>query len=83
MEQQQYLDIREIFGDQFMLYVLNLDDVSQLDVTLAEFDSNHIIVLNTLQQMRQVNEGSTGTPEGFALAARINVDRYIAEANLE
>lgn len=80
MNHQEYIELRETFGDNYLLYVLNLQDSSNLDSPLENFNETQLGVLQMLLQIRESNRPGARTPEGLIWGSRVSIDRYIEPA---
>jgi len=78
-DQQQIADLIDIFGSDFLAYVLNLEGTVTAERILAGLLPNQAGALQILAQLRVPYRPEVGTPEGAVWDSRINVDRYIPE----
>ncbi len=79
MNVTQLKDLREVFGDRFLIYVLSLNSSEGLDNFPEGFTADHLAALDLLGQVRAASfEGAVVTPEGSAWASRLGVDHFVA-----
>jgi len=77
---EQITDLLDVFGPDFMTYVLNLDGDATVERLLADLSPGQAGTLQILGQLRQPYRPEVGTPEGAVWASRLNADQYIDQA---
>lgn len=78
---QQYGNIRKVYGDEFLAYVLSIEDRAVLDGLADTATEGQAAVMTILWQVYLSNRRGTYTEQGLEWAARMSMDRYIPEGS--